>query len=96
MPRQVDVVDAVARDGHAPFLDRRDVRVPSIREDDGGVGSVHDYLEVDVPLAEYCGMVLGGDLHRHEDRHRPRVTSTPIVLKNITLHYIYGNFDKSS
>ena len=51
LPGQVHVVDAAARDGHAPLLDRRDVGVSGVWEDDGGVGPVHDDLQVDVPLA---------------------------------------------
>ena len=79
-------MDAVARYGHAPLLNRRDIGITGIREDNGGVGPVHDYLQVDVALAKNCGVMLGRDLHRHEDRHRARVTSTPIVLnKNIMI-----------
>ena len=52
-------MDPVAGDGDAPLLDGRDVGVPDVEEDDGGVGPVHDDLQVGFPLAEDGGLVLG-------------------------------------
>ena len=78
-------MNGVAADRHRSFLDGRNVGVSGVRKYDGGVGLLHDDLQVDVPLAEYCRVVLGRDLHRHEDRHCPRISSTPIVLNKVIL-----------
>ena len=59
LPGQVNIVDAVAGDGYAPLLDGRDVWIPRVGEDDGGVGPVHDDLQVGFTLAEDGGVVLG-------------------------------------
>ena len=69
---QVHVVDRVAADRDRPLLDRGDVGVPGVGEDDGGVGSVHDDLQVYIPFPEHRGVMLGRDLHGHEHRNTSR------------------------
>ena len=76
-------MDAVAGDGDAALLDGRDVWTPRVGEDDGGVGPVRDDLQVDVPLAEDGGVVLGRDLHSHEHRDRAGAASTPLLKKRL-------------
>ena len=71
-------MDGVAADRHRSFLDWGNVGVSGVRKYDGGVGLLHDDLQVDVPLAEEGGVVLGRDLHRHEHGYcTGGATSTP-------------------
>ena len=67
-PGEVNIVDGVAADRHGSFLDWGNVWVSGVREYNSGVGLLHDDLQVDVPLAEHRGVMLGRHLHRHEDR----------------------------
>ena len=61
-------MDRVAANGHRSFLDWGNVWISCVREDDGRICFLHDYLEVDVPFAQDCGVMLGRNFHRHENR----------------------------
>ena len=60
-------MNRVAADRNGSFLDWGNVWVSGVREYNSGVGLLHDDLQVDVPLAEHRGVMLGRHLHRHED-----------------------------
>ena len=66
-------------DGYRSFLDGGDIGVTSIWEYDGGVGSLHDDLEVDVSLAQHRGVMLGRDLHGHDYRHAASQAGAQVV-----------------
>ena len=83
-PGEVNVVDGVAADGHGALLDWGNVWVSGVREDDGGVGLLHDDLQVDVSLAEDRSVVLGRHLHRHED-WAVHVSGTLIIILSVRI-----------
>merc|ERR1719233_1387983 len=78
LPGEVYVVDGTTY-GDRSLLDGRDVGIPSIREDDGRVGSLHDYLQINVPLPQDSGVVLGRDLHRHHYWHAPCKAGAQVI-----------------
>ena len=61
-------MNGVAADRHRSFLDWGNVGVSGVRKYDGGVGLLHDDLQVDVSLAQHRSVMLRRHLHRHEDR----------------------------
>ena len=78
LTRKVDIVDG-ARDGHRPLLDWGNVGVASIREYDHSVGALHHNLQVDVALAKDGGVVLGADLHQHDNWDRGGEAGAEVV-----------------
>ena len=68
-------------DGYGSFLYGGDIGVTSIWEYDGGVGSLHDDLEVNVSLAQHRGVMLGRDLHGHDHRHAASQAGAQVVHK---------------
>ena len=87
------------------LLDRRDVGIPRVWEYNGGVGSLHDYLEVNISLAKHRGVMLGGYLHGHHDGHAASQARAQMIheeqggffhpgtLPLTTLHYHGGGVE---
>ena len=88
-PGLINIVNGVAADCHRSFLDWGNVGVSGVGEYDGGVGLLHDDLQVDVSLAQHRSVVLWRHLHRHEDWavHVSDTLVIVLVSQNININH---------
>ena len=68
-----------ARNRNRDLFDGGNVGVAGIGEDDHRVGALHHNLQVDVAFAKDGGVVLGADLHQHDDWDRGGEASAQVV-----------------